>query len=148
MSISDREVEAYDIRQEDSIVIGYDLDRKATRIFNINRIGYVEVTDEPWCNTIRHEKVDVDDFHMTGTKPIHVSLQLDLFSYNLLREEFPSSKKHLTQDKKDESRWFYDAKVYRMDGIGRFYIGLANHITILDAPELTAYVEEYKRKFL
>jgi hypothetical protein len=148
MSITDREVEVYDIRQDDSLIIGYDLERNATRIFNINRIGYVEVTEEPWRNTTRHEKVDVDDFHMTGTQPMQVSLQLDLFSYNLMREEFPSSRKHLTQDKNDVSRWFYNAAVYRMDGIGRFYIGLANHITILKAPELTAYVEEYKKMYL
>jgi hypothetical protein len=146
--VSDREVEAYDIRQDDSLVIGYDLVRKATRIFKINRIGYVEVTNEPWSNTSHHEKVDVDDFRMTGTKPIAVSLQLDLFSCNLLREEFPSSRKHLTQDKNDEDRWFYNAEVYQMDGIGRFYIGLANHITILKASELVAYIDEYKKKYL
>jgi hypothetical protein len=148
MSIADREVEVYEIRPEDGLVIGYDIDRSANRIFNINRVGYVELTDEPWHYIIRHEHVKVDDFHMTGTRPVRVSLQLDLFSCNLMREEFPSSKKHLSQDKKDESRWFYDAEVYSMDGIGRFYIGLANHITILKAPELISYVNEYKKRYL
>jgi predicted DNA-binding transcriptional regulator YafY len=148
MTTTDREVEIYDIRQEDSLVIGYDLDRKAVRIFKINRIGYVEVTEEPWRNVSHHVKIDIDDFHLTGPKAIPVSLQLDIISYNLLREEFPSSKCHITQDKKDESRWFYNAEVYNMIGLGRFYIGLANHITILKAPELTAYVEEYKKRYL
>jgi hypothetical protein len=35
-----------------------------------------------------------------------------------------------------------------MEGIGRFYIGLANHIQILEGDALKQYAAEYAKKFL
>jgi hypothetical protein len=35
-----------------------------------------------------------------------------------------------------------------LEGIGRFYIGLANHITILDGEPLRQYAAEYAKKYL
>jgi len=35
-----------------------------------------------------------------------------------------------------------------MEGIGRFYLGLANHIKILQAPELEQYVATFVKENL
>ena len=55
---------------------------------------------------------------------------------NLLVEEFPSAKEFIKPHKGDNSIWYFDTEVYQMEGIGRFYLGLANHIKILRTPEL------------
>ena len=147
--ISDRRLEAYEIHPDDNLVISFDCDRREIRVFNINRIGYVEtLEDEPWQYYGSHRKVNIDLFHMTGDTPIQISLQLDLFAKNLLVEEFPRSKDYLQPDKTDQNVWYFDAPVYRLEGVGRFYIGLANHIKILHAPELKAYVEKFKEEYL
>ena len=147
--ISDRLLEAYEVHPDDNLVISFDCDNNDTRVFNINRIGYVEtLEDQPWQYYGAHRKVNIDVFHMTGTTPIPVSLQLDLFAKNLLVEEFPRSKDHIQSDKTDQNVWYFDAPVYRLEGIGRFYIGLANHIKILHAPELQEYVKTYKENYL
>lgn len=146
-SVSDRFVEAYDIFVEDGLVVCYD--RKTTspkkvKVFSINRIGYVEILDDqPWQFTDSHTAISVDAFHMSGETPIHVSLQMDLFCKNLLVEEYPATKNDLQQHKGDENIWYYDAKVYRVEPIARFYLGLANRIKILDSPELTAFVKKF-----
>ena len=62
-----------------------------------------------------------------------------------LVEEYPGTKKDLTEDKKYPGTWYLNTKVYNIMGIGRFYAGLANHIEILDCPELKEYIEEYKK---
>ena len=85
---------------------------------------------------------------MSGNIPIKVNLELDLLAKNLLIEEFPRSKEHLVQDKRNENQWYYVANVYSIEGIARFYLGLAEHIKILEAPELKEYVQEYKEKYL
>lgn len=147
--VADRKVEAYDVRPDDGLVIGFDRNKFATRIFSINRIGYVEILEnEPWKYPASHEKIEVDVFHMTGDKPVHVSLQLDLMAKNLLVEEYPSAKTHIQPHKGDVNIWYFDTNVYKMEGIGRFYIGLANHIRILDAPELEEYVRDFCERYL
>lgn len=147
-TMKDRYVEAYDVRPDDDLVMCYDRNTSSSeklKVFNINRIGWVEILEEDWKFPLSHKKIDVDAFHMSGTTPISVSLQLDMMARNLLMEEYPASVKNLVADKKDPSVWYYNANVYSIYGIGRFYVGLANHITILNCPELKAYVEEYKK---
>lgn len=148
-NLTNRHVEAYNVLSEDGLVICYDLDKHGIRVFNISRIGYVEVLEnEPWQHMNEHVVKTVDTFHMTGELAMNISLQLDLMAKNLLVEEFPRAKAHITQQKGDENTWYYTDSVYAMEGIGRFYIGLANHIKILSAPELEKYVKEYKEKYL
>ena len=142
--VSDRRVEAYDVRPNDGFVFALDYKDFKCKVFAINRIGYVEILEnEPWKYPSSHDEINVDVFHMSGKEPIHVSLQLDLMAKNLLMEEVPASKELIKPHKGDENIWYFDADVYSMEGIGRFYIGLANHIKILDGEELKRYVKEY-----
>lgn len=148
-TVSDRHVEAYDIKPEDGLVVCYDIDKKGVRIFSINRIGYVEILDnEPWRNTASHKAVKVDVFHMNGDITTRISLQLDLMAKNLLIEEYPRAKDYITGHKGDENIWYFTTDVCRMEGIGRFYIGLAEHIKILEGDELKKYAKEYAEKHL
>lgn len=82
---------------------------------------------------------------MTGNKKIHVVLQLDNMARNLLVEEFEGSENELMSNDNGRS-WILETDVYQIAGIGRFYIGLAEHIKIISAPELKAYAQELIRK--
>lgn len=75
------------------------------------------------------------------------SLELDLFARNLLIEEYPKSKDDLKKTG-DPNKWIFDTKVYNVAGIGRFFVGLANHIRIIDAPELKEYIQKYVKESL
>ena len=44
--------------------------------------------------------------------------------------------------------WLFTTDVYNLAGVARFYIGLANSIQIVNAPELQAYVKEYVKQYL
>jgi hypothetical protein len=148
-AVSDRRVEAYDVRPEDGIVVGFDIDRNDVRVFNINRIGYVEILEnQTWKHIAAHKEIKVDVFHMSGDATIHISLQLDLMAKNLLVEEFPKAKEHLKGQKGDENIWYFTADVSHIEGIGRFYIGLANHIVILEGEELKKYASEFAKQYL
>ncbi len=147
-TISDRTIEPFQVITESGMVYGYNVNDKCNKMYAISRIGYVEILGQKWEHSDKHIPVQVDDFHMTGTKPIHVSLQLNLAARNLLVEEYPSAKTHITADKNDENIWYYDADVYRIEGIGRFYIGLANHIQILKGDELKNYAMGYAKNYL
>ena len=77
-----------------------------------------------------------------------VSLQLDLFAKNLLIEEFPSSKEFIKPHKGDDNIWYFDTNIYQVEGLARFYIGLANHIKILKAPELEKFIASFVKENL
>ena len=151
-SLKDRLVEAYSILPEEGLIMCYDRDttsEKKIKVFSISRIGYVEIREnEPWKYKALHLPIEVDAFHMTGDRKLHVSLQLDLFSKNLLVEEYPGTKGDVKMHKGDENIWYFDAKVCRIEPVARFYIGLADRIKILDCPELKAYVKDFVSKNL
>lgn len=148
-TVNDRTCEAYNVLPEDGIVICYDLDKNDVRVFNINRIGYVEILeDQSWKHTANHKDIKVDIFHMTGNTTTRISLQLDLMAKNLLTEEFPKAKEFVKAHKGDENVWYFTADICKIEGIGRFYIGLAGHIQILEGEELKKYAVEYANKYL
>ena len=45
--------------------------------------------------------------------------------------------------KGDDNIWHFDTDVYQMEGIGRFSLGLSNHIRILHTSELEQYVATF-----
>ena len=143
-NVNDRKVEPYDVRPDDGLLFALDYKDFTSKVFSINRIGYVEIIEnEPWKYPASHEKIDVDVFHMSGKEPKHVSLQLDLMAKNLLIEDYPAAKDFVQPHKGDNNIWYFNADVYSMKGVGRFYIGLANHIKILESEELKTYIKEY-----
>lgn len=146
-TFKDRTVEAYGVYPESNIVVGYEIDKGCCKCFSLSRIGYVEITDTPWSHKGVHKDIKVDAFHMSGEKMIHCTLELDLMARNLLIEEFPLTKEHLSKAG-DQNLWMLDIDVYQLPGIARFYAGLANHIRILDAPELVEYMKAYVRDYL
>lgn len=145
--IKDRKLEAFDISLGHNLVMGYEVESSLNKAFNLNRIKCVKILDTPWRHQSKHKPMKVDGFHMTGEKAISCSLQLDLMAKNLLQEEYPMLKDHISKGK-TPNEWFLNTEVYNMAGIGRFYIGLAGHIQILHAPELVEYIKAYKEKYL
>ena len=134
--IQDRHIEPFKVVEKDNLVQGFDIDKKVCRVFNIDRIDYVELLDnEDWGNTRAHKEIEVDAFHLSGERAMPVSLELDLMARNLLIEEFPRTKEKITADKKDSNKYYYNDTVRSILGITRFYMGLADHITIIEAPQ-------------
>lgn len=143
-TVKERKVEPYDVKAEDGLLFALDYKDFKSKVFSINRIGYVEVLEnESWKYPNSHQKILVDVFHMSGTEPIHISLQLDLMAKNLLIEEYPASKEYIKPHKGDENIWYFDTDVFSLEGIGRFYVGLAKHIKIIEGETLKNYVKQY-----
>ena len=143
---SDRTVEPIGFNAGYTHLWVYDLDKDRNAVFRTDRISNVEVLKDRWEREKDHRRNPMDAFHMTGAQPIHVCLQLTVMAKNLLVEEYPEAAPAVSYI--GEGRWVFDSDVYSLAGLGRFYIGLASEITILDAPGLKEYVEDYKKKYL
>ena len=142
--VRDRVVEPFGFTNNHIDVWAYDVEKKENRLFKIPRIEWVDVLADDWAYEADHHRTNIDDFRMgyegEGT-PVH--LRLSLRARNLLVEEFPLAESGL---RKDGETWYYDGIAGHMEGVGRFCIGLAADVKVIDSPELEAYIKDYVNK--
>ena len=79
---------------------------------------------------------------MFGSEQYPVKLELGLRAKSLLLEEFPAAKNDL---KEEDGKFILDTMVTSMAGVGRFVIGLAADVKIIDTPLLVDYIKEYQK---
>ena len=147
--IKDRKVEVFQLLPERNAIIGYDLDRKQIREFKVTRFNSAEISAEKWKHENKHKKLSVDVFDMLenpNQQPMKVVLKLKRLAYNLLLEEYGSSEKYIRKNTGADAfeyPYILETHVNKMEGVGRFYIGLAREIQIVEGEELRTYAREY-----
>lgn len=60
-------------------------------------------------------------------------------------EEFPLAEKEL---KREDNKWVLRTTIHSLEGAGRFVIGLAANVKILEGERLRKYVRGYGEKWL
>ena len=127
----------------------FDTSDNKTKLFNTSRIGEVEVLDTAWQHEAEHKCGYIDIFRTMGFELTRVKLRLGVMAHNLLIEEYPLSERDLKQE--DEKHWLLDTEVCNYVGIGRFVMGLAEDIEVVDSPDFAAFLrkkhEEISSKF-
>lgn len=143
--IRDRKVEPFAFTTNYLDVWCYDPEDGKNKRFKIARIDEVQVLDEPWESESKHNSTEIDVFRMSGPKTYHVRLQLSMQAKNLLLEEYPLAEKCI---RKSGDHYIFDDDVRAMEGVGRFVIGLASDISILDGVELREYIRNFVSRYL
>jgi predicted DNA-binding transcriptional regulator YafY len=138
--IRDRKVEPFAFTTNYLDVWCFDPEDGRNKRFKISRIDEVLVLDEPWVAEAEHSSSEIDAFRMSGPNTYHVRLQLSLQAKNLLLEEYPLAEKSI---RKSGEHYIFDDDVRAMEGVGRFVIGLASDIAILDGAELRDYIRDF-----
>lgn len=141
----DRFIEPFEFTTNCLDVWAYDIEKCENRVFKISRISEVVIIDDIWNHTERHQKSITDCFRISGFVQTPVKLELSIRAKNLLLEEYPLAEKDL---KNVDGKWILDTKVSGMEGVGRFVIGLAGDIKVIDSPELNAYIQDFYIKYL
>ena len=141
-TVRDRMVEPFEFTNNHINVWAYDCEKKDVRLFKIARIGWVDILPIDWQHEDEHDKGYLDAFRMQGKTQTHVRLEMTLRARNLLCEEFPLA---IPDGTEKDGKYILDTKVSKMEGVGRFVIGLMGDIRVLDSPELVAYINDYIR---
>ena len=145
MSISDRLVEPIKFSSNYRDVYAYEVSTGMTKVFKISRIGLVDISLADWQHEDKHEKIETDCFRMAGKEDIPVTLKMTLKAKNLLIEEYPLASKHISYDGKD---WWFKGNVKDLAGVGRFVIGLADQIHLMETPALSDYIITFANKHI
>jgi hypothetical protein len=91
----------------------------------------------------------VDVFDMLenpNVKAVKVVLKLKRLAYNLLKEEYGNAEKDVRKNTDRDALdypYILETHVNKMEGIGRFYLGLAKEIQIVEGEELKNYARDY-----
>ena len=136
----ERHLEPFALAGNNAYMWAYDKDDGCNKIFRISRIGNIRIGDA-WSSKNLHKKGQMDVFHCTGVKQMEVKLELDMLAHNLLIEEYQDAESEVVKD--SNGKWILDTMVWDIHGVGRFYCGLADHITILEGSELIEYAKDF-----
>ena len=82
---------------------------------------------------------------MAGKEDIPVTLKMTLKAKNLLIEEYPLASKYISYDGKN---WWFRGNVKDLAGVGRFVIGLADQIELIESVELHRFIIEFMERQL
>lgn len=155
-STRDREVEAFELRLKSNAVVCVDLSDNKPKVkeFKISRCSDVEITNKKWKNTTKHRRgLSIDPFgFMESTNPKDQKYDIELFlknvAANTLKEKY-LTKEHSScvtvNDGSDSSIYpfKFKATVFNLSGPCRFYVGLSDHIKIIESKELKEYIRNY-----
>jgi len=141
----DRLVEPIEFTANMIDIWAYDIDKDENRVFKVARIHEVEVTDTDWAFKAKHKALKPDVFRMTGKLNEKITLQLDTRAKSLLLEEYPLAEKDL---KRVDGKWVLTTTIHSLEGAGRFVIGLAADIKILEGEILKMYIQNYQKKYI
>lgn len=140
----DRLVEPIEFTANMIDIWAYDVENAEPRMFKVTRIHSVEETDTPWEFQAKHKVPKPDVFRMTGKINEKIVLQLNTRAKSLLVEEFPLAEKDL---RREEGKWILRTTIHSLEGAGRFVIGLAADIKILEGDALKKYIQNYQKKY-
>ncbi len=141
----DRLVEPIEFTANMIDIWAYDVENAEPRMFKVTRIHSVEETDTPWEFQAKHKVPKPDVFRMTGKINEKIVLQLNTRAKSLLVEEFPLAEKDL---RREEGKWILRTTIHSLEGAGRFVIGLAADIKILEGDALKKYIQNYQKKYI
>ena len=144
-TVRDRVVEPFEFTNNHIDIWAYDCEKKEVRLFKIARIGWVDILPIDWQHGDEHDKGYLDAFRMQGKAQTHVRMEMTLRARNLLCEEFPLAIPDVTEK---DGKFIFDSMVTHMEGVGRFVIGLAADVKIIDSPELEEYVRSYRDRYI
>ena len=142
---SDRFIEPFEFTTNCIDIWGYDLEKKQNLVFKISRIGKVCLLDDDWTREDKHEKSRTDCFRISSFSQTPVKLELSIMAKNLLLEEYPLAEPDI---RREGDKWILETLVSGMEGVGRFVIGLAHEVKVIDSPELERYIQDFTRKYL
>lgn len=137
-SVSDRLVEPVAFSKNYEFIHAFEPESGSMKVFKIERIGEVIVSNETWKNKKKHEIPEESFFGYTGKKRFHVRLRMSKKAYQLMLEEYPNARPYLKTENRNQ--FIFEGNVPQLPGLGRFILGLPGEITIEEGEEMKEYL--------
>lgn len=139
--ISDRLIEPISLTDNYNSICGFEVDTKANKYYNIERITEVIVLNEQqeFHNLHQLDEMDAFGFSTQNGEKFLVELILTLKAYILLKEEYPKIEKHIKKDK-NSAVYHLNIEVNNPKPITRFILGLKDEIVVVGSSEFREHL--------
>ncbi|MBQ0126660.1 MAG: WYL domain-containing protein [Bacteroidales bacterium] len=135
--VRDRLVEPFSFTSNFIGVWAFDLEDDRNKVFKVSRIGETVLLNDPWTAEDRHYEEPSDVFGMSGEPIETIILRMSGLAKNLLIEEHPLAEKDIRQD---DGFWILETGMAKVQGAGRFVLGLCEEVEILKGEKLKEYI--------
>ena len=143
-TVSDRVVEPFLLLNDNNDVRCYELSSGENKTFKLSRMRDVVLLDLSWSCESKHKWVFTDIFMFSGEERFPVAVRLDRLAYQVFVEEYPRATHAVTPE--DSAHYVLRTEVVSYRGIGRFVLGLYDHVVVLGDEGFLAYVRETLRR--
>ena len=143
-TVSDRVVEPFLLFNDNNDVRCHELSSGQNKTFKLSRMRDVIMLDLSWSHEARHKQVFTDIFMFSGEERFPVAVRLDRLAYQVFVEEYPRATHAVTPE--DSAHYVLRTEVVSYRGIGRFVLGLYDHVEVLGDEGFLAYVRETLRR--
>lgn len=143
-TVSDRVVEPFLLLNDNNDVRCHELSSGQNKTFKLSRMRDVVLLDLSWSCESKHKWVFTDIFMFSGEERFPVAVRLDRLAYQVFVEEYPRATHAVTPE--DSAHYVLRTEVVSYRGIGRFVLGLYDHVEVLGDEGFQAYVRETLRR--
>ena len=116
------------------------------KVFKIERIGEVIISQGPWKFEAKHLLPGAQLFGFTGKNKFRVKLKLSKKAYQLMMEEHPNARPFMTI--KNRNQYCFDGEIPQLPGLARFILGLPGEIKVEEGEEMKKYLAEQISKII
>ncbi len=142
--VRDRLVEPISFTTNYISIWAFEPESQSNKLFKVQRIGHVENLDKTWHFEPGHKAGQEDIFRMSSDKKLPIKLRLSIRAASLLREEFPLANEYLSTE--NDKIYMFETKVCSYRGVGRFVLGLAEEVEVIESKEFINYLNEKTEK--
>lgn len=144
-----RIVEPFMFLNGNNDVCCFEITSQANKTFRVARMEGVQVLDDDWQYESQHRRMYTDIFMFSSDRQENVLVRLDRLAYNLIIEEYPKSQAYISKEdnNNDAKTWLLDLPVCSYLGIGRFVLGLYDHVSIVSPHSFRQHVHDQLAKF-
>jgi predicted DNA-binding transcriptional regulator YafY len=137
---SDRLVEPVAFSSNYEAIHAFEIESKSMKVFKIERIGEVVLSQTPWSFESKHVLPGTQLFGFSGKNKFLVKLKLSKKAYQLMMEEHPNARPFMYI--KNRNSYFFNGEIPQLPGLARFILGLPGEITVEEGEEMKSYLNE------
>ncbi|MDP3462610.1 MAG: WYL domain-containing protein [Bacteroidales bacterium] len=138
-TVSDRLIEPIRFYHYYRYLMAYETESGEIRQFKTDRIGSVKPNGKAWKFEDKHQLQYMDVFGLSGMQPFSITLKLNNRAMRLLIEEFPDASEHIVAQ---HDGYVYTDLVCSYEGVGRFVMGLADSIEIVEPEGFRIFIHD------
>jgi predicted DNA-binding transcriptional regulator YafY len=143
-TMSDRLVEPVTFSYNYESIHAFELESKRMKVFKIERIGEVILSQKDWASESKHLVPGRQLFGFTGKNKFLVKLRLSKKAYQLMIEEHPNARPFMFI--KNRNQYFFNGEIPHLPGLARFILGLPGEVTVEEGEEMKVYLNEQVEK--